>query len=149
MIKHKRYDAPVNRGIQFIVAIPMAFFGILATSVSFLIFYFFAIGRDVHRNAVWAAAIFLPVGIFCFLIMWRLLTGRSGRKDGGLFSPIVLRIFGAMFLSSPILFLIMRSYMIIESIFSVAAGFACFRLASRRESLATQNVVSKIAQQSK
>ena len=136
MLKPADYSKPVNRGVQFLLSIPMAFFGLLATGVGILIFYFAIVEKDVPVNALYAGTLFLPVGIFCLLIMWRLASGRSGRKDGGLFSPLVLRLWGAVFLSYPILFILMKSVMIFESLLSIGAGIACFRLASRRESAA-------------
>jgi hypothetical protein len=42
------------------------------------------------------------------------------------------------------MFFFMKSYMIIESISSVAAGIACFRLASHREDIANQKHLSRM-----
>ena len=114
----------------------MVFFGVLAAGVGILIFYFAIVEKDVPVNALYAGTLFIPVGIFCLLITRRLASGRSGRKDGGLLSPLVLRLWGAVFFSYPILFFLMKSWMVFESLLSIGAGAACFRLASRRESAA-------------
>lgn len=127
------YNKPVSRGAQILLSIPMAFFGVLTTGVSTLIFYSAIVERDVPVNAMYAGMLLLPVGILCFLIMWRLASGRSGRTDGGLFSPLALRLWGAVFLSYPAIFLLMKSLMVFESLSSIAAGIACFKLAAHRE----------------
>jgi hypothetical protein len=139
LIKPVDYSKPVNRGAQILLAAPMAVFGLLATGVGILIFYFAITENDVPANALCAGALFLPVGIVCLSIMWRLATGRSGRRDGGLFSPLVLRLWGAVFLSYPLLFYLLNSLMVFESLLSIGAGIACFRLASHREKVAFGN----------
>jgi hypothetical protein len=94
LLKPTDYSKPVNRGVQILLAIPMASFGILATGVGMLIFYFAIVGKDVPANAFYAGTLFIPVGLFCLVITWRLASGRSGREDGGVFSPLALRLGG-------------------------------------------------------
>lgn len=59
------------------------------------------------------------------LLSWR-------RHDGGLLSPLILRLGGMVFLFAPVAMLVQRDFAIIEAGFAVAAGVACFVLANRR-----------------
>lgn len=137
------YQKPIHRSLHFLFAIPLAFFGILATGFSLFVFYLMVRNTEIPKNVYYSAIIFLPVGLFCFLIMYRLITGRSKRLDGGLFSPTVLRLFGMLFISYPIIFILLKSALVIESIGSVVAGIACFRLASKRADIATEKFLSR------
>jgi hypothetical protein len=134
MIKRKHFHQPVNRVVQVATGLPITILGLLAIGVAGLILYVFFTGESVPRPILWFGIIILPVGFFCLLIAWRLFIGYSGRKDGGLFSPVALRIAGAIFLIQPVLLFFAKSYWILESITCVLAAYASFALASQRES---------------
>ena len=68
----------------------------------------------------------------------RLLTGKR-RRDGGLFSPWVLRFGGLIFFIGPVAAVLNRSWFgLLEAGVSLSAGIACFVLANRREQAAAE-----------
>jgi len=133
MIRREHFHQPVNRVVQVATGLPITILGLLAIGVAGLILYVYFTGESVPSPILWFGIIILPVGFFCLLIAWRLFIGYSGRKDGGLFSPVALRIAGTIFLIQPVLLFFAKSYWILKSITCVLAAFACFTLASKRE----------------
>jgi hypothetical protein len=82
----------------------------------------------------------MAVGVFTSLTGLRMILGLK-RRDGGLFSPFVLRIAGLVFAVTPLilLFTVGRAdwrslWLVIELGFYFAVAGACFAIASRRES---------------
>lgn len=83
-------------------------------------------------------AILLVVGFFCVSTALRMILGRS-RRDGGLFSPFVLRTAGVLFAIVPVLLVFaewpnLRSlWTLLEVGFFLAVAGSCFALASKRQ----------------
>jgi hypothetical protein len=76
---------------------------------------------------LWALAALLLV------FAWRLILNRARRWDGGLLSPLGLRIGGVIFLAGPICALFVDPSHLVHAAYSLAAAAACFALARRRE----------------
>ena len=58
-------------------------------------------GDEAPAGALVAAGVALALGLMCFVLAWRLLTGRGRKKDGGLLSPTALRLAALPFLALP------------------------------------------------
>jgi len=82
--------------------------------------------------------ILLALGLPGAWIAFRLISGRK-RKDGGLMSPLVLRVFGVLLIATPWLWVLAHRSQpwhwlhLLHLLPLSAAGIACFLLAARRE----------------
>ncbi len=72
------------------------------------------------------AALFLVLG-------WRLVLNRARPSDGGLFSPLGLRMGGLVFLAGPVAVAFTHPVGLFETGFAFAASASCFALARHRE----------------
>ena len=83
--------------------------------------------------------VLLPVLLFWALaalllvFAWRLILNRTRRWDGGLLSPLGLRIGGVIFLAGPIIALVAEPLHLLHTSFALAAAAASFALARHRE----------------
>lgn len=96
-------------GRSVLAGVLIAFLGLMALGVSVLIFIVLIAGKEVSRNALWCTIAFFLIGLFCVRITWRLFIGQTDREDGGLFSPLVLRIAGAIFVLMPLMLFLVKS----------------------------------------
>ena len=94
-----------DRIINALAGILLGFLGLLGTGVCLIIFYF--VGPELpdlsakNKNPLIFAVFFLPIGIGCLTIAWRLITGIKRKADGGLLPPSVIFLFGLFFLIVP------------------------------------------------
>jgi hypothetical protein len=125
-------SARQSRAFEIVIGIAASLIG--GTLLLFAAFIVVRTFRHPPRNGLvillTATLVFattlLPAGI-------RLLTGRH-RRDGGLFSPWVLRFGGMIFFFSPIAIILNHRALsgLLEISTTLAAGVACFALANRR-----------------
>ena len=75
---------------------------------------------------------FVALASFFLIVGVRLVTGWH-RKEGGLFSPQMLRFGGLFFLVAPVfLFFVAADWKAFHLVTLIGAGIACFSLANRR-----------------
>jgi hypothetical protein len=74
-----------------------------------------------------------------FLVFaWRLIWNRARASDGGLFSPLGLRVGGFIFLASPVAAFFTHPIGLVRAAEAPAASGACFTLARHREQYLSQ-----------
>jgi len=113
--------------------------GLVATILGAAVLLFAALltwsihGRRLDTPMLAVLGLALALGLLLFLPGLRLLTGKR-RRDGGLFSPWILRFGGLIFFVGPIAMLFSSPSLltILKVGVSIAAGVACFALANRR-----------------
>ena len=125
---------------NILAAIPLCFFGVLITGICILFLYFiFPELPNISaksRNPFIFSIFFLPIGIGCLIISWRLITGKNRRIDGGLLPPSIILIFGLFFLFAPLYFFWIHHSMALETVTFFMSAAACFILAKvRRDSI--------------
>jgi hypothetical protein len=128
-----RYSAPVSRVAAIAAGLVLTTFG-AGFLVLFGVVAYHLLDRPSTREVVIALTILGALGGgLCFTGL-RLVTGRR-RRDGGLFSPWVLRFGGLFFLAAPVFILFARPSLVtmLEAGALVSAGIACFVIANRRE----------------
>ena len=132
------YEIPVSRKVSIV-------FGVLLTMIGspFLVLGVlgsFKLVRDgVGNDTLFFVMLSGVVGLFCAWTGTRMIAGRK-RKDGGLLSPLALRIGGLYFLLAPIaLFLTADEsdswplVLILELGFYLVVASTCFAIATRRQ----------------
>jgi hypothetical protein len=67
------------------------------------------------------------------VLAWRLILNRARPSDGGLFSPLGLRVGGLIFLAGPIATFFTHPIGLVHTAAAFAAAGACFALARHRE----------------
>jgi len=130
-----QYSAPVSRGSTVAVGLIVTVIG--AALVSFFLLGIYRItGGLPSRSVIVILLIVGAVGLGLCAVGLRLITGKR-RRDGGLFSPWVLRFGGVMFLFGPVAAIFNRSWLgLFEACVSLSAAVACFALANRRSEAA-------------
>jgi len=136
MIRKEVFYKPVPRLVQILAAIPVGLLGLMVTAISILALMILMTEQTppLPRHVMWIAVMYFPLGIYSLLITWRLFSGRTQRRDGGLFPPIILRLVGCYFLLCPFLLILLKGLAMLDSIvIHVIMAGACFRLASWRK----------------
>jgi drug/metabolite transporter (DMT)-like permease len=132
-----QYSAPVSRLLLVVVGVVAAFLGVALLGL-------FGVGlHRLHRSVPSSQVVFLCIvgalGMGLCVVALRLLTGKH-RRDGGLFSPWVLRVGGVIFLFGPVAAILNRSWFgLLEAGVSLSAALACFVLANRRHDAAAND----------
>jgi hypothetical protein len=134
-----QYSAPVSRPMRVVVGLVLTIMGGGLLALFALLLY--ALLKGGEKKIVVGLCIIGTVGVSLCVVGIRLITGRR-RRDGGLFSPWVLRFAGVFFIAMPLVFLFAHRtlYAILESGLMVSAGVACFVVANRREQDAADDV---------
>jgi hypothetical protein len=139
----ERYLAPSGRPLEIAVGVAV---GLLATLFIYLALVVVVGGirggilspplLDRGKFAFMSVpVILLALGVPGAWIAYRLLTGRS-RKDGGLMSPLLLRVGGMMLFVAPWFLLLAKPSDLWRwghVVTMTSAGIACWILAARRE----------------
>jgi hypothetical protein len=67
------------------------------------------------------------------VVGWRLLTNRRRASDGGLLSPVMLRVGGALCFLGAVITALSSMWGVIHAVGPISIGTACFALAGYRE----------------
>ena len=125
------YNARAPRLLEILAGLVMVIFALLFTFIVTVAIHGIYIENRSSQD-FWMFAIFAFGGIGCWVLAWRLLTGRS-RRDGGLFSPTLLRVASVIFLVAGPVTIIRHPLGIVEAVSLIAAAGACFGLARHQE----------------
>src|SRR4026209_1932756 len=87
-----------SRRGEIIAGVVFALFGTLSVVSLALVIYKASKSGSLTPSTMTGLAIVTLLSVFFCLTAFRLLTGRGRSKDGGLFSPWVLRSIGLIFL---------------------------------------------------
>jgi hypothetical protein len=130
---------PAGRSAEIFAGVVLAPFALIVAAFALIILA--SSISDPARNGklFWVGLIFLGMGAGLILICWRLFSGRAGH-DGGLFSPLALRIAGIVLAAFTILVVWWTitqrppwSWWILLKIATlVSFVIACFKLAAQR-----------------
>lgn len=90
------------------------------------------LGGDASSRDLWTLIVCALGGSGCWLLAWRLLSGR-GRRDGGLFSPLFLRVSSLIFVAGGLIMAVRHPLGFLEAVPVVAGAGACIGLARLRE----------------
>src|SRR5215469_10715040 len=120
-----RYSAPVSRPMRVIVGLVLTVMG--GGLLFFLAVGLYALIKGAEKQLIVGLCVIGALGTALCVIGIRLVTGRR-RRDGGLFSPWVLRFAGVFFIAVPVIFLFAHRtlYALLESGVMVSAGIACY-----------------------
>jgi hypothetical protein len=144
-VNENRHSLPMPRVVTLAAGIASAFFGVpLLLGGGFAILKFLA--KPTPKDIEVIGCIAFAIGVFMSLWAFRLISNRP-RADGGLVPPWALRIAGAAFIVATPFYVFAR-----HSLFSawhalgmVAAGLACFGVASQREQKRERAIGDKAA----
>ncbi len=125
------YYATTPRFVQIIAGLVMVIAALVLTLAAVVGFSVTLDGNSSSQN-MWGLIICTVAGAGCWLLAWRLLSGK-GRRDGGLFSPAFLRVMSLIFLVAGPVMIMRHPLGILEAAALVGAAGACFGLARFRE----------------
>jgi hypothetical protein len=97
-------------------------------------------GAKHPRGMIFAISFCLIIAIPCLLIAGRLLSGRMRKNDGGLLSPMALRITGVVFLVGGVFFW-NKPWGIEIVVFSTSIALASFKLARHRSRMGRSSTI--------
>ena len=126
-------DRAVGRPLQVVSGVTLAILGGLFAGLGVLLLLPPLAGGESGEAPLWLSAPIFAAGVGSLVVAVRLVRGRGRRKDGGLFSPTLLRLWGIIFLAVPIVAALRRSWVILESITLLVIAAGCFALARHRE----------------
>jgi cupin 2 domain-containing protein len=87
----------------------------------------------------WTLPLFAMCAMGCWLLTWRLISNRR-RSDGGLLSPLFLRLASLIFVAGGALTALENPFNFEDYFSMFGAAFACFVVARMREKKANQSV---------
>jgi hypothetical protein len=131
--EHRQHIANVSRGWQVLVGITALVFGLPSLAV-----VGFALWQSRTNSALDATTLMVVVTIFSLFGIPATLAGVRlvfgwRQADGGLMSPMALRVAGGVMLLLPLLFAAAGNAVeAMFALFHVGAAFACFALARAR-----------------
>jgi len=131
-----QYFASVSRLLSAVIGVV-----VMVTSAALLGFFGVGLYR-LHRGGLPSSQAMVFLGIVGALglglcVVGLRLVGAKRRRDGGLFSPWILRLGGVIFLFGPVAAVLNRSWFgLFEAGVSLSAAIACFALANRRQDAA-------------
>ena len=125
------FYATAPRYVQIIAGLVMVIAALVLTLVVIAGLSVILDGNTSSEN-MWTLIICTLAGAGCWLLAWRLLSGK-GRRDGGLFSPAFLRVASLVFLVAGPVMIMRHPLGIVEAVAAVGAAGACFGLARFRE----------------
>ena len=111
----------------------LAIFGGLFADLGVLLLLPPLAGGESGEAPLWLSAPIFSTGVGSLVVAVRLVRGRGRRKDGGLLSLTLLRLWGIVFLAVPIVAALRRSWVSLESISLLVIAAGCFALARHRE----------------
>jgi hypothetical protein len=135
-LKQEDYHAPAPRVLEIGVGIVLGLISVVFVFFGLLAGYHIASGDKVPTEVIWAATVFLVIGVMTGRVTVRLLTGRGKRGGSALFSPNTIRLFGfIVFLVGPVVTLTSwkRPLDLLNLVASFSMAAACFALAARRD----------------
>jgi hypothetical protein len=127
---------PAGRRLEVAVGLVCGAFGSgLAALVAFVIYLDLRRGRlDLEAAFLLITLAIAALAALLLVFAWRLLGNRGRSSDGGLLSPLGLRIGGVIFLAGPVSALLLAEPLqLLHASLSLAAAGACFSLARHRE----------------
>ena len=128
-----QYSAPAPRPLVVAVGTVVMVMGVaLVALIGFGVYRMLSRGLPSVQVLV-GVCLVGALGVALCVVGLRLLTGRH-RRDGGLFSPWVLRFGGIILLLGPVAAIVNRSWFgLLEAAVCLSGGIVCFVLANRRE----------------
>ncbi len=123
---------------KIFIWVPLILSGLFLIMVGFYGFYFFIHDNSINKGediSLIVSSLALVSGISLLVISWRIITDNYRKKDGGLFPPIILYIFGIVFSVGPIINILQKSYLVILDILYFSIPGACFGLAKKRKKI--------------
>ena len=132
------FASRVSRPFQVVAGVIVFAAALLALVFGASAVYVTTTRADQRVGASIIAVVFLTLGILSLDYALRLLLGLR-RRDGGLVSPAVLRCAGVYFAVFPFVLLVFDGWHWVVFLLHLASSGACFALASRRASPATED----------
>jgi len=113
--------------------------GGLAALGGFALFVVFARrGSPLGHSGLLFISILYVLATLFLVLAWRLIWNRARASDGGLFSPLGLRVGGLIFLAGPVAAFFTHPIGVVHTAAALAASGACFKLARHREQYLSQ-----------
>ena len=126
-----QYSAPISRPVAVAVGIVVTVMGLALVSLVGLGVFRTLSGGLPSSSVLIILGVVGALGVALCVVGLRLVSGRR-RRDGGLFSPWVLRFGGIIFFLGPVVIMVSRSWSkLFEAGLCLSAGVGCFALANR------------------